>query len=947
VVCGLVLGLVAGTLAALPARAWPAGAAAAAPVCAETAPSVTAAVELAVTCVRPVEVLGARTPWETLTAQPSGELTWESSVQARRTEINGGWEPVNTAVAAGPNGLVPAASVLPMSFSPGGDRMPLARLEHQGRALEMSWPEMLPAPQVSGPSVTYPSVLPGVDLVLTVNQDGTGFSEVLVVHGPAAAANPALSRVSFPLAVSPGLQVVHRPGGLAAVDASGVEVFASPTPLMWDSSGRSDQAAGPLVLDAPAAPDRMSGPAEGDRVARMPVGLAAGRVTITPDVGMLTDPGTSWPVYIDPTWDAGEGVTLNAWAMIQSAFGGDDANYKNWSNEGLGHCDVQLDSTCNADNKKRLVYKFNVPTAIHGSVVSSADFAAYQTHAYDCDTLWLNLYGPLGNITASTTWDNYYTQMEGSTNYVTQVMETRKSGCPLGPGWTHLNATAPVRTAATNNWASLQLGLRSPNENSMPNSWKRFNSNATLSITFNRYPNTPGTPSLDPATTAGTGPSGFFSRDATPVLRAAVSDPDGGNVRGLFQIWWGSTKVWEGLSGYVASGGTAQVTVGTALLEGRLYTVRVFGNDGALNSKTWSNFIQFQVDATPPNAVPGVTPRTGQPAVYIEDGWAGGVGVLGKFYFTNNGVTDVASYKYSFNSTSLGSTVGLSGGANGQSLDVSFSPSTVGAQTLRVVSVDRAGWIGPEKLYRFNVDFPGEDGFWRLNEGTGTTAADTSTPGGHPLSLVGTAWTTGPFADFGLDPNDHALLFDSSADVASTSTHVAGTNKSFTVMAFVKLGAAASTYAAVSQDGVYSSGFKLGHVAGDPGCTTVSGACWAFWMLTEDSPTAGATVRAMAPVEVATGEWVHLTGVYDEPADQLRVYACELGTPEAPKAAEPIPGTVASHVSTWNAVGPLRVGRGLYRGAVGDYFPGAVDDVRVFNEIVPIDTIRQICQGAA
>jgi hypothetical protein len=42
----------------------------------------------------------------------------------------------------------------------------------------------------------------------------------------------------------------------------------------------------------------------------------------------------------------------------------------------------------------------------------------------------------------------------------------------------------------------------------------------------------------------------------------------------------------------------------------------------------------------------------------------------------------------------------------------------------------------------------------------------------------------------------------------------------------------------------------------------------------------------------------------------------------------------------------LQVGRGLYQGDEVDFWAGSVDDVRVFQEIVPVTTIRDICQGA-
>jgi hypothetical protein len=628
--------------------------------------------------------------------------------------------------------------------------------------------------------------------------------------------------------------------------------------------------------------------------------------------------------------------------MIQSAFGGDDENYRNWENSGQGYCGVSNDSSCEANNRKRLLFKFAIPAAIRGASVSSAEFSAYQNFAWDCDTGITRLY-QVPNFTASTNWDNFHANMDDS-NHVATKDETRRSGCDLGPGWTRLNATTPARNAANSGLSTLALGIRSANESSMPSSWKRFTSDARLSITFNRFPNTAGRPALDPASSTGTAPDALWSRDATPTLRATVSDPDGGNVRGRFQVLNGNTVIFDGYSGYVASGGTAQTTVTTALPVNVWLTARAFAHDGALLSKAASATIRFRVDTTPPSVPAQVVPKTGQPAVYVEDGWAGGAGVTGAFSFGTGGVTDVDYYRYSFDSTTLDRTADASG-TDGASPDVMFTPTRVGSHTLRVVSVDFAGWTSPERLYRFNVDFPGEDAFWRLNEGTGTTAADSS-GSGNALTLTGTTWGNGPFAEFGLDPADRALVFDSTTDLGSTAGPVAATNRSFTVMGFVKLSTATATAVAVSQDGEYTSGFKLGYATADAGCPTPTGGCWAFTMTSADAPSSGTVVRAVSPLPVTTGQWVHLTGVYDATAGEMSVYACALGTPSEPAAAEPVRGT-APFISTWTAPGAVRLGRGQYRNTLNNHWPGTVDDVRVFNEIVPVTTIRQICAGAA
>jgi hypothetical protein len=114
-------------------------------------------------------------------------------------------------------------------------------------------------------------------------------------------------------------------------------------------------------------------------------------------------------------------------------------------------------------------------------------------------------------------------------------------------------------------------------------------------------------------------------------------------------------------------------------------------------------------------------------------------------------------------------------------------------------------------------------------------------------------------------------------------------------------------------------------------------------MVTEDSA-GGVPVRALTPVPVNAGDWVHVTGVYDAVAGELRAYACVLGTPDNPGPAEPVVAT-AAHTSTWNATGPLRLGRGLVQGTGANHLAGVVDNVRIFDGAIAIGQIRDAYLG--
>ena len=76
---------------------------------------------------------------------------------------------------------------------------------------------------------------------------------------------------------------------------------------------------------------------------------------------------------------------------------------------------------------------------------------------------------------------------------------------------------------------------------------------------------------------------------------------------------------------------------------------------------------------------------------------------------------------------------------------------------------------------------------------------------------------------------------------------------------------------------------------------------------------------AMSAAPPTLNVWVHLVGVYDASARQLRLYVN--GNLE---------GT-ASNVTVWSATGNFNIGRA----SGGNYVPGFIDDVRVYAGVLP------------
>lgn len=122
------------------------------------------------------------------------------AIEPARVRLGKSWVPVDTSLRATADGVVPRATVLPMAFSVGGNRL-VGRLRDGARELAVNWPRTLPQPVLHGVDRGYQGVLPGVNLEVTAH--ATGFSEVLVVRDRKAAANPQLASLRFGIAVHP------------------------------------------------------------------------------------------------------------------------------------------------------------------------------------------------------------------------------------------------------------------------------------------------------------------------------------------------------------------------------------------------------------------------------------------------------------------------------------------------------------------------------------------------------------------------------------------------------------------------------------------------------------------------------------------------------------------------------------------------------------------------
>ncbi|MEY9965362.1 alpha-L-arabinofuranosidase [Streptacidiphilus sp. MAP12-16] len=196
-------------------------------------------------------------------------------------------------------------------------------------------------------------------------------------------------------------------------------------------------------------------------------------------------------------------------------------------------------------------------------------------------------------------------------------------------------------------------------------------------------------------------------------------------------------------------------------------------------------------------------------------------------------------------------------------------------------------------------------GHWALDEGSGSSAADSSGIGHTGTVGAGASWTAGQVGA-------HALTLNgTSSGNVDVPGPVVDTSQSFSVSAWVKLNSTSGYQTAVSIDGANVSGFFL-QLRGDTGE-------FAFTRLSSDSTGAATSAIATAGAAPVTGTWYHLVGVDDESTGKLHLYV------------DGQPQTDAAYTGGgWKATGHTLIGRGLFGGNPVDFVNGSVDDVQVY-----------------
>ncbi|MFE1322960.1 hypothetical protein ACFW6T_35690, partial [Kitasatospora phosalacinea] len=458
---------------------------------------------------RPVTVDELTTETSLTVANPDGTLTRTDHLQPTRVKKDGGWAQVDASLARNTDGSwSPKATPSGVRLSGGGSGPLVTFTDAAGRSMSLTLPFALPTPTVTGDEALYPSVLPGVDLKATVNDQGA-FREVLIVHDAAAAANPALKPLRLATSTHGLTASTDQDGNLTSKDADGTAVFAAPTPVMWDSA--TAPATAPDTQQAPAADGSLAaadsavvdttdrtvssadGPGRGARLTALKVASDASSITLTPDQAQLSSPDTVWPLYIDPYVNPAPGGT-NHFTEVKEGCPSQQL-YDNGQDNGEGAGYQQYSSSC--FGLYRAFYEFNISNLDSRMVISKSTLYFTETHGGDADcshTLPVTL-KLTGGINSNTAWPG-----PGVVSTIgTQTPKSANVNANCGHQPVNFDVTGVVSQYKTN--GNLTFGLYGNESKTSTNyGFMRFSLNPYMETVFDVPPNTPDQLGTTPAT---------------------------------------------------------------------------------------------------------------------------------------------------------------------------------------------------------------------------------------------------------------------------------------------------------------------------------------------------------------------------------------------------------------------------------------------------------------
>ncbi|MFD3688534.1 LamG domain-containing protein [Nocardiopsis sp. NPDC058631] len=403
----------------------------------------------------------------------------------------------------------------------------------------------------------------------------------------------------------------------------------------------------------------------------------------------------------------------------------------------------------------------------------------------------------------------------------------------------------------------------------------------------------------------------------TLTLRALITHPDAETVSTQVkaQFEWGLEAADEPLGSaessytWVSPGSPPAPRTATArdLPEEALIGYRARGHDTRAWGE-WSDRCWIEISTSKPAAPPTVTSDD----YPDDDRFHGAPGRAGDFTFSSNGVDDAVAYHYSVDDNTCTTPVELE--EPGGEATVRITPQRSGPRSIHARSADAYGNSSPcVRVYDFLVA-PHADpvAHFPLDEGEDSTAHDTVVRERTAEGTGAIDWARGRVGErTGADYRLESAAVVTSGGHLRTEEPVVDTSGAFTVSAWVRLDGTGSDAVAVSQDGEHTSGFQLGYNAAEE--------AWVFQRAAHDGPDAGFGHRASSTDPAQTGVWTSLTGSHDSSTGELSLYV------------DGVLQETVEQTSAGTTEGAFVIGGGQVGGGFVGAWPGAVDDVLVWN----------------
>lgn len=529
-----------------------------------------------------VVVESLTTPTEQITALPDGSFTKTISVEPTRMLANGKWTDISTDLIEVNGALKPKMVPADLKLSKGGSSDLSSVSDGQGHTLSESWPYgPLPAAQVNGNTATYPSVFPGVDLIQVVKKQG--ISQVLKIYTQEAARDPRVQDFKLKLKAHNVSLDTDGKGGLKATSKkTGEEVLHSKAGHWWDSS---HEGAGPTDPGGPGIMESfelsLSSDADGTHE----------KLRIS---DVLKRKDLTYPLYIDPDWSTARA----SFVFVDSAF--PTSSY--WNGQIAG-ADLRTGflpakwSPAGLNHTTRAYWQFSTSPMV-GKKILAARFNATNFWSSSCAARTVRA-KVTGGVSSATNWNN---QPGIARDLEAKAFAYGNEGLGCGDATVGFDMMAAADLFPTvSQWT---VGLFADGETWDELSWKRFNNDATITVT---YGTTPNTPILNSISGCGLTCAEYVTRYNQPEINVFASDPDG-DAGGVIYIW---ISVFNSSGATVAttssgrpvpgSGGSTTWQVPTVLPDGS-YTLQYQASDqqgisSGVGSKTFT--VNTQAPAAP------------------------------------------------------------------------------------------------------------------------------------------------------------------------------------------------------------------------------------------------------------------------------------------------------------------------------------------------------------